>query len=197
MHCRHDGRVSFHFDRLAAVLRYAKLGAEERLGCGGSEADDEPGADGFYLSIQPGAACCDFAHGGFFMDAALAARLPLEVLYGIRDVCSAALDAGFFQAGVEQTARGSDEGTASEILLIAGLLTNEQNRCRGATLSEDGLRGIAIEVATAALFGGCQQRPQIVSRGKKIDCGYLGILWRHIAYDAAALMTAAQDAGGC
>ena len=131
------------------------------------------------------------------MDATLAARLRLEVLHCIRDVCSAAIDAGFFHAGVEQTARGSDKGTAGEILLIAGLLTDEQNRRRGATLSDDGLRGFAIEVATAALFGGSLQRRQIVPRGKKIGGGCLGILWRHIAYDAAAQMRAARDGGGC
>jgi hypothetical protein len=60
-----------------------------------------------------------------------------------------------FHAGVEQSARGTDEWTAGKVLLNAGLLTDEQNLRRDTTLSEDGLSGVAIEVAAPAFFGGC------------------------------------------
>ena len=46
----------------------------------------------------------------FFVDAALAARLPFKVLHGIGDVGCLAADAGFFHARVEQAASGTDEG---------------------------------------------------------------------------------------
>jgi hypothetical protein len=67
----------------AHVFREAKGRAEEGLGRGGAEADDDAGFDDLDLGFEPGSARGDLAGGGLGMQAALAALLELEMLDGV------------------------------------------------------------------------------------------------------------------
>jgi hypothetical protein len=54
------------------------------------------------------------------MQAALAARLELEVLDRIGDVASRALEPSLLETDVEQASGRADKGVACNILLVAG-----------------------------------------------------------------------------
>jgi hypothetical protein len=84
------------------------------------------------------------------MDAALPARLPLEMLDGVRDVRGLAVNACLHQRIVEQVARGPDERPAGSVLVVAGLFAYEHDLCVASALAEDGLRPDLPQVATAA-----------------------------------------------
>ena len=60
------------------------------------------------------------------VDPALAARLPLEVLDGVRDV-GPPVDPGLGHALVEDSPGGADERPSGSILLVAGLLADEHD----------------------------------------------------------------------
>jgi len=51
---QHRGKVR-HVDRLAVILSDAEAAAQQRLGCGSTEAYDQLRLDGFYFGIEPGA----------------------------------------------------------------------------------------------------------------------------------------------
>ena len=61
------------------------------------------------------------------MDAALAARLELEVLHRVGDVCLLSRDAGLIEGDVEDPAGRPDEGFSGNILLVARLLADEHD----------------------------------------------------------------------
>ena len=88
-------------ENFAAILRDAKAATEQRLRSGCAEADDEGRVDGFHFGVKPGAAGGNFASAGLLVNAAFAARLPLEMFDGIGDVDEAAVDAGFNETAVE------------------------------------------------------------------------------------------------
>ncbi len=73
------------------------------------------------------------------MDAALAARLPLEVLDRIRDVDQVAVDAGIFEAAIEEVAGGTDERVAKAVLGVAGLLGSGRTELARAVTGLDKL----------------------------------------------------------
>jgi hypothetical protein len=99
------------------------------------------------------------------VDAALAARLVLEVLDGIGDVDEVAVDPGFREDGVEELSCRADEGLAGDVLLVAGLLADEDDARLLRAFAEDGLGGLAPEVAAAAGFGGARQLLQRARAG--------------------------------
>ena len=61
------------------------------------------------------------------MQAAGAARLPLEVFDGVGDIYFIAVDADFRQDLVEQASSRTDKRPALPVLLIAGLLAHEND----------------------------------------------------------------------
>src|SRR5205807_9324739 len=98
------------------------------------------------------------------VDAALAARLPLEVLDGVRDVDAAAVDAGGGERLVKDAPCRPDEGTAREILPVARLLADEHQLRTRRAFAEDGLRRVPPELAGAAV-GGVVGESREVRRG--------------------------------
>src|SRR3954447_5503055 len=87
------------------------------------------------------------------VDAAFAAQLELEVLDRIRHVRGLAVDGSVGQCAVQHLAGWSDKWLATAILLIAGLLADEQDASALAASPEHGLRGVLPEGASAAM--GC------------------------------------------
>ena len=94
-HRREGGLHNF-----ASMLGYAKLAAEQRLGCGRSQTHDDPGFDRRNFRIQPRPAGGDFRCVGFFVDSPLATRLPFEMLYRVGDIDCFAINSGFRKRAV-------------------------------------------------------------------------------------------------
>jgi hypothetical protein len=84
------------------------------------------------------------------MQAALAARLELEVLDRIGDVASRALEPGLLEADVEQASGRADERAACNILLVARLFADEHDVGLLRSLAEDELGGVLVEFAACA-----------------------------------------------
>jgi hypothetical protein len=84
---------------------------------------------------------------------ALAARLVLEVLYGVGDVDVVTFDAGGLQRLIQHAPGGADERPAGPILLVARLLADQHHGGARGSLAEDGLRGMPPKRAAAAARG--------------------------------------------
>ena len=84
------------------------------------------------------------------MDPPLAARLPLEVLDGIRQVDAASLDAGQLEDLVEDASGRPHERTSLLVLLVARLLPDEHHLSRRPAFAEDRLGARLPERARAA-----------------------------------------------
>ena len=87
------------------------------------------------------------------MLAALALWLPFEMLDGVRDIDLVARDAGFHPRFIKQPAGGTHKGMPLQILLIAGLLADEDKFCMRGAFSKHGLSGPLVEIAPGANFG--------------------------------------------
>src|SRR5215212_8944203 len=124
MHRRQDVLGEVGVDLLAAFARDAELGAEERLSGCGAEADQDTRLDGLELAVQPDSAGGDLRRVRLLVDAALAARDPLEVLDGVRDVDRAAVDPRVLERLVEKLPGGPYERLAQFVLLVTGLLAD-------------------------------------------------------------------------
>jgi hypothetical protein len=84
---------------------------------------------------------------------ALALWLPFKMLDGVRDVHLVARDTGFHKRFVKQLAGWSHKGMPLQILLIAGLLADEDKFCMRGAFSKHGLSGPLVEIAPGANFG--------------------------------------------
>ena len=105
---------------------------------------------------------------GLLVDAALAARLPLEVLHHIGDVDGRAIDPSFGERLVEQLPGRADERMTGQVFLIAGLLADEhQPRARRA-LAEHRLRAELVEVARLTVLRGLPNRGQRRAIGNQV-----------------------------
>src|SRR5205085_7657579 len=120
----------------------------ERRGCAQRNRYWRP--DQFALVADPPAARLDLARVGLAMNAFLAARLELEMLYGIGDIDGRPVDPGLFERGIEQLAGGADERAPRKILLIAGLPAYEHDRRVKRSLPKHCLRRMSVQVAARA-----------------------------------------------
>ena len=109
----------------------------------------------------------DLLHAGLFVNAQLAARLPLEMLDGVGYIHLLPIDLRFFQALIQQLSRWTDEGTACSVLVITWLLADHHDGdfrsfrfCSSLQFAEDGLCSIAIQIASAALLNSRAQNGQ-------------------------------------
>src|SRR2546428_8079897 len=132
---QHGGRME-RGDRLlrpargkgpAAVPEQAEIGSDDRARRRRAEADEHLGLASRDLGINPGAAGRELAKTRRLVDAALAALDELEVLDRVRDIEPLAVQAHLDQRAVEHLARRANERRALQILLIAGLLADEDD----------------------------------------------------------------------
>jgi hypothetical protein len=117
-----------------------------------AEADDDARTHETDLGVQPVDACRNLPQRGLLVDAALAARLPREVLHGVGHEHAAAIDPGFRQRAVEQLACGADERMSRDVLLVAGLLADEKDARALVAFPGHGLRRVLPQVAGAAFL---------------------------------------------
>jgi hypothetical protein len=85
------------------------------------------------------------------VEPAFAARLELEVFDSVCHVDRRPLDGGIAQCAIEQPARGAHERSARDVLLIAGLLADENEPRVGRAFAEHGLRCVSPQLAAAAV----------------------------------------------
>ena len=85
------------------------------------------------------------------------ALLELEVLDGVREVDGAAVDARLLEPSVELPPGRPDERPSLEVLLVAGLLADEDDARPLAALAEDRLRRGRVQVAAATPLHGVAQ----------------------------------------
>lgn len=162
MQRRHDLRPVAEGQDLAAALGHLEAAAEQRLRGGGAQGHHQARRDGRQFRLQPGGAGLDLAAGRLLVQAARAARLPLEVLDRIGDVNPAAVDASRLQRLVQKPAGRADEGVALEVLLIARLFADHHERCGLRSFPEHRGRGVSVQRAAAAALRGIAQRRQRV-----------------------------------
>ncbi len=84
------------------------------------------------------------------MDSPFAARLPFEVLDGVRHVGRCTVDPRLDECVVEHAAGRPDERPAGSVLLVARLLAHEHDRRLPRALAEHGLRAELPQVTAAA-----------------------------------------------
>ena len=92
--------------------------------------------------------------------------LNFEVLHRVGDVGFGARDAGLLQAFVEEAAGGADEGAAGDVLLVAGLFADKEQRRADRAFAEHHLRRCR---------GPCGQAVEGEHLGAERGEGFLGI----------------------
>ena len=128
----------------ATLLQKAVVRPDDGASSRGSETDNQPRPDDDEFRIEPRLAGNYLGGRWFLADVSLAALFELEMFHGVGDVDFRAFDFCIREGAVEKRARGADEGTSSQILPIARLLSDHHNLRGSRTFSENRLRGGAI-----------------------------------------------------
>ena len=156
MHRGDPVRRERRLDRLAPPLRDLEGRAEQCLGRRRPEGDDQLRLEELQLGLEPEAARCDLAGVRLLVDAPLSLRggLPLEMLDRIRDIDGGAVDAGVGEAFVEDPSGRPDERMALLVLLIAGLLADEDHLGGPLPLPEHALGRAGPQITGPAALDG-------------------------------------------
>jgi hypothetical protein len=184
MDCRGDERGEIRRNEFAAPLRYLECASKQRLCGGSSKADDDAWLNSGDFGVEPWTACGNLHRARLRVDAALAARLPVEMLYGVRYVDFAPVDSGGDQRLIQHRSCGTDEGLPGEVFFVAGLLAYKHDfRVRG-TFSENRLRSLLPEIAAATFLRSLAQNRESAALGEELCSGSGEALW-HELEDAA------------
>jgi hypothetical protein len=134
--------------------------AQERTQRRGAQRDDHARLHDGDLALEPRRARRDLLLRGGLVDAALAARLPLEMLYRVGDEERASLQPCGRERRVEQRARGPDERPRAQIFLVAGLLADQHERRGGGAFAGNAMRRMRPQGAPSAgiQLGGLHRR---------------------------------------
>src|SRR5258708_2247619 len=157
MNRSHHVRSNIGIQPLAAALAHAEAPAQNSLGSGGAKQDQYFRPDNVYLGVEPRPALRDLDHIRLLVDAALAPRLPLEMLDDVGNVNVAAVDAGGRQGLVQHRARRADKRAPFQVLFVAWLLANNHHARALAALAKDSLRAKLPEIASFTTCGGLAQ----------------------------------------
>ena len=120
---------------------------------GRSHGHHQRGLDRSEFALIPLAASLDLRSTRFLVQTDFSARHEFEMLDRIGDIDLVTVDPGFFQRPVEHLSGGPYERLAGEVLLVAGLFSNEHDRCMGRSFAEHGLRRVLPQGAGAAVCG--------------------------------------------
>lgn len=128
--------------------------AEQRLGRGCAEAHNDLWLDECYLGFKPLTAGADLGRIRLLVYPAFASFFKLEMLDDVRDVDLVSLNASFDQCSIEHLPRRPHKGKAFQVLIVSGLLADQNDRRRTRAGSRHGLRSMPIEVARRTLLNG-------------------------------------------
>src|SRR5262249_13477304 len=134
MHGRDDERRERRGHWRAALRRNTERTPQQRLCRRRSETHERRRLHDGELVLEPGTARLDLALSRLLMDPPFAARLPLEMLDDVRHIHLASIDARVFECAIEQFPRWTDERMTREILVVAGLLAHQHDRCAAPDL---------------------------------------------------------------
>ncbi len=123
-----------------------------------AERDDKPRFHQGKLPVQPPAAVIDLARARRLVNAPLSTRDELEMLDRIREIALAFRETRLTQSRAQEPARRSDKRTTLEILLIPGLLADEDRTRTGRTFAEDCLRRAIAKRTETTSFRLAQER---------------------------------------
>ena len=152
----------------AALLQDTEAGAEQRLGGNGAHQHEHPRRERRELGRQPRAARDGLRARRLLVQAARAASLPPEVLDRVREVHAPAVDARRLHAVVEHAPGGSDERMPLRVLVIAGLLADQDELGIGGALAEHDLRALLPEIAAPAARGRATQMLEVAVVGQEL-----------------------------
>ena len=150
MYRSHDQRRDLRSNPFPALLAHTKIPAQHALRSARAQQDDNFRPSQFDFRIEPGTAGTDFECARFFMDAALATRLPLEVLDDVSHVNIIAVDPRSLKCLVQYAACGPYKWTPLKIFFVAGLLADHEHPCVRAALAKNCLRAAFPQVAPLA-----------------------------------------------
>lgn len=172
-------------EELAAVAGEAEVSAEEGLGGGGAEGDDDAWLEEAEFFDEPGAAGGDFGPVGFGVEAAFAAGSggPFKMFDGVGEVDSGAVDACGVEGFIEEATGGSNEGLTGEVFVVTGLFADEDEGRGGGTLAEDDVCGVAVEGAAVAFLGGFGEGGEGEFAGEEMGSGVGG--WAGLGHGAS------------
>ena len=111
----------------AAIPRHPHRRPEERGGGGRAETNEHARGQRGQLRFDPWPARRDLAAARPFVNAALPARRPLEVLDRIRHPAAVAGNPRVGEGAIEKPPCRSDERKSGAILLVAGLLADQDD----------------------------------------------------------------------
>ena len=114
-------------DDVPAILVDRRGAAEDSAGGGRTQTNDQSRAEQRELAVEPLMTRLDLELVRLLVDAALAARLSLEVFDGVRNVGGLAIDGRVGQCAVEEFSGGADERLAGAVFLVTRLLADEHD----------------------------------------------------------------------
>ena len=117
--------ASFARDEFAALFGHAKIFSQHSLRRGCAQTNHDFGPHRFQFGIEPRSAGGNLQRIRLLVDAAFAARLPLEMLHRIGDENLFAVDAHLIESFIEHATGRADEGMPGEIFFIARLLAQK------------------------------------------------------------------------
>jgi len=148
-----EARAERRRQDVAAFAGHAGSTPGQCIKSGSAHGHDQVGGKQAQLCCQPPGAALNLAAIRAFMQPPLAALFEFEMFDGVRHITLRAVDAGFLETLVEETAGWSDEGSAFQVLLIAGLLTDENHARFRAAFAENQLGGVSVEITSPASLG--------------------------------------------
>lgn len=142
--CRCRVRRPWMFDEAPALFGDAPGWPEDSLCSGGAQTNQNRGFYHSYFGFEPWFAGFQFSAAGLLVNAAFAALLEFEVLYGIGQVDCFPIDARLDKGAVEHASRGSDERPALAVFFITRLLPDHYDGSRSLALAEYRLRRVFV-----------------------------------------------------
>ena len=128
----------------AAFLKKAVVRTDDGTRSRRAQANNEPRLDNREFGLKPWLTGSNLAGRWLLVDPTLAPFFELEMLDGVGEIDFRTLDSCLVEGAVKQRTRRPNERTSSQVLPIAGLLSDQHNRRRSRAFSEDRLRGSAI-----------------------------------------------------
>src|SRR5262245_35326982 len=139
-----SNRTGVQLDELTAFLRNPHRFAQNRLRCRCAHANHDLRPHDLDLSFQPRPTRHHLSDRGLLMKPPLDAPYPFDMLDRVSDVNMLVRDSRLSKRLINQTSRGSDEGTALSILLIPGLLPDKHYICSCRPFAEDCLSSVLV-----------------------------------------------------
>ena len=142
----------FGFEYFAAVPGYEEGRAQQRLGGGAAQHNDQRRRDPVDLLRKPGTTSPYFGGTGRLVEAAFVQLnlRKLEMLDRVGEVHFSPIDSRLFKRRIQQLAGGPDKRMTGQVFAITGRLTHEHQGSLGGSFTENGLGSLEVERTSMA-----------------------------------------------